>query len=87
MTEYIVAIIEIFIGAFLAEAFFDWLQKRRARKLDIGCSYCKKALPLARTPDKLYYMCKTCFVAYVAEHFPNLDPNLRKIFRRRKVHK
>jgi hypothetical protein len=63
-----------------------WIERKydqwKNRKLDIGCDKCQAPTQLAKTPDKQYFLCRECYTAYVREHFPNLDPNLRKIFRR-----
>lgn len=72
----------IFMSDMLAIVISRVYDSIKNRKLDINCDNCEKPLPLARTPDKQFYMCRECYVAYIAEHFPNLDPNLRKIFRR-----
>jgi hypothetical protein len=57
----LVAGIIIFVGDKLWSYYKD-------RPLDINCDNCEHAVPLARTPDKKFYLCRACMNAYLSEH-------------------
>ena len=86
--EHLLYIIEIFIGAFLAEAIFHKILTRKEKKLDIGCDYCEEAVPLAPTPNKIFYLCRNCMEAYFREHEGEFTTEqiakVKRSYRRRK---
>lgn len=69
------AIIEIFIACILVfvveRLYLGWrerVESQREKKLDLGCDYCEELRSLYRTPDKLFYLCRTCMEAYLKEN-------------------
>lgn len=43
-------------------------RNRRMAKLDIGCEYCEDVKRLYRTPDKQFWLCKTCMEGYFEQN-------------------
>lgn len=78
--EIIAVLLAIKVDSFTTRIYERW----KNRKLDIDCDKCHSVAPLAKTPDKLYWLCKTCYIEYVHENFPNMEPDLKRIFRKRR---
>ena len=79
-------VVAVFIAIGLWEGAAEAFRHFRYRDLDIGCDLCEKPLKLAKTPDKKHYLCSECMVAYLREHFPDMDPGaLKRAYRRRKI--
>ena len=76
--DFFVIMAACICAAWIEARFVAW----RDRKLDLNCDNCDTVLPLAKTLDKSYWLCKTCFNAYTKEHFP--ETQQKPAFRRRK---
>jgi hypothetical protein len=88
MIEYIITFIIIYAACILAELTVIYFERRKEKKLDIGCDYCEKAVPLAPTPNKVFYLCKQCMEAYFREHEGEFTEEqiakVKRSYRRRK---
>jgi hypothetical protein len=90
-TVHLLYVIEIFIACVFAFIAERWWVSYKSRKLDIGCDFCKKAIPLNKTPDKSAYLCRNCMKAFLAEHEGKFTSEqiakIMKGYRRRKRRK
>lgn len=85
LTFYAVDFFVIMAACMAAAWAEDRIRTWKNRDLDLGCDFCEKPLPLARTPDKTRWLCKNCMPAFIREHFPEMDIHaLSKAYRRRR---
>ena len=85
--EVIKWVFMIMIADLLAIFIHERWKQYRDRKLDLGCDSCEIVAPLARTPDRTFYLCRRCYQAYVEEHNLGSSAQTKKAFRRIKRRK
>lgn len=62
--DFIIILLAVLAADGLIIAWQNW----HNRRLDMGCDYCEELLPLNRTPDRRFYLCRNCMNAFLTEH-------------------